>query len=613
MGNSEMYKASLKDKILAIGWGFKLAWRIDKVMLMFWLSVSTLLAVLPALILVFNKNIISEISAFLATGAGEFSDVVIKIIVFGVLLTVSGLSSRINGDLLYMVMYDSYYLGLEDVMIEKNRKISAATLLDKAIKDEFFAVVRRSGSLTDLISSSCTLIAQFVSLISILIVAFPISWVIAVVATMYIVIDILLNLKRADKTRPNYVLINKDERLESHYQNLPLNPGVAKELRIYESRDEIMRQWDLSHTNVEKQEKLRLVLREKYSLVSGIGFVVFTVGTLVYSIFQVSDGRMTPDVFLLIYSLCFTISTAIKGISGNFNRFVYGLFAIERQRRFIRDVPEMKTAPAGADPIPVDNDTVIELKNVTFGYKPGTPVLKNINLKINRGETIALVGYNGSGKTTLANLIINRYQPDEGEIFLCGVPYAEYPEGGIEESIGIFFQNYYLIHASMRDNIGWGDINNFHNNDKIYEAMRGAGFDRILKKLKISEDRWVRKTVIKDGVVLSGGENQRLALARTYMSERDILIFDEPAAALDPIAEMEQFFGIRERLKGRTNILISHRIGFARLADRIIVMKDGEIAEDGTHDDLIKRNGLYAYFYNEQAQWYDKSAKEAAI
>jgi ATP-binding cassette subfamily B protein len=168
----------------------------------------------------------------------------------------------------------------------------------------------------------------------------------------------------------------------------------------------------------------------------------------------------------------------------------------------------------------------------------------------------------------------------------------------------MFFQNFYIFHATLRENVGFGDFKNLGNEERRLLAMEKGGADKLPGKFANGLDHWLNRNVKKDGAMLSGGEKQRVAVSRAHMSDKDILIFDEPAAALDPIAEMTQFKAIQEKIEGRTAILISHRVGFARLADRIIVLDKGRIAESGTHDELISLDGIYAGFFREQAQWY---------
>lgn len=182
-----------KDKLLAARWGIKLAWKIDKRMFLFWTILSVTLAVLPAVALYFNRNIIANLSAFLSTGSGSFSSIVPDIVILGLILTVSGLSARLNDDFLYMRMYDSYYLGLEEVMMDSAQRIDLTELEKKEVKDEYFAAISRCGSLTDLTSSGCALIARLASVISLLVVAFAISKFIFFVTAIYIILILFLN------------------------------------------------------------------------------------------------------------------------------------------------------------------------------------------------------------------------------------------------------------------------------------------------------------------------------------------------------------------------------------------------------------------------------------
>ncbi len=597
-------KSKLKQKLLTMSWAFKLAWRINKKTLVFWYGMSIFLAVFPAVSLIFNRNIISTISDFLTTGAGELSDAIYSIVMLGITLTVIGLSGRINQDLVYMMMYDSYYLGMEEVLMDKKQNLDLKYLLDKEVRDECDALISRCGSLNDFISSSCMLISRIVSIVSLLLVALTASPVIFFTAIVYIVFTLIFNAVSIDKAMGRYEVFKRQERVAAYYQRLPNTPGLAKEIRIYESKKDILDQWEDAHSKVELHNKKERTLVEARAFISGLVFYLFVVCVVIYSIFRVASGEMKADVFLMIYSLSNSLSASINGTTRGFMEASRGLFELVRQKNFVENAIERHDIE---NPRQIDEtcENVYEFKNVGFSYIDGKPVLKNINLKIKAGETVALVGYNGAGKTTLTNLMLNKYFPTEGELLFYGHPISEYAYDDIKKQSGAFFQNFFTFHASVRDNVGFGDVDRIDDKEKIINSIKAGGAEGVVKKLPKGLDNWLRKDAIKEGAALSGGEKQRIAVSRAHMCDRPIMIFDEPAAALDPIAEMEQFFRIKEKAKGKTTILISHRIGFARLADRIIVMDKGEIVEDGTHDELMKLGGTYAYFFCEQAKWYD--------
>jgi len=243
------------------------------------------------------------------------------------------------------------------------------------------------------------------------------------------------------------------------------------------------------------------------------------------------------------------------------------------------------------------------LKDAQFSYIEGKPALKNINLTIKQGETIAIVGENGSGKSTLAKVLLGLYPVEKGEVFILG----EKIKDTKKDNIGAAFQDYMQYPFTLRENIGFGFINKLYNDDEIKLAAKQGNAEVILDKLGM--EKVLTKTMVDDGAELSGGQWQRIAISRANMNQKPIMIFDEPAAKLDPIAELKQFTKIQQVLEGRTAILISHRIGFAKLAGRILVVKDGEIIEDGTHEELVANNGEYKKMLEEQTQWYDTSFK----
>jgi len=289
-----------------------------------------------------------------------------------------------------------------------------------------------------------------------------------------------------------------------------------------------------------------------------------------------------------------------------------GFQALRYQHRFLTNVPMHEERRLDKDAIEETtaqqqnrSRVVFEGKDLRFSYDGKHEVLHGLTFRIHEGETIALVGSNGSGKSTLVKLLVDLYRPDDGELLFYGKRYRDYPIGSVNQKIGMFFQNFYLFHMSLRENVGFGNLKHLKDDSTILSAMEKGGAIALLEKSPDGLEQILKKTVIKSGINLSGGEQQKVAVSRTHMTDKDILIFDEPAAALDPIAEMEQFQNIKAKASGRTAILISHRVGFARMADRIFVLDKGNLVEVGTHDELLQQNGVYANFFHQQAQWYE--------
>jgi len=323
----------------------------------------------------------------------------------------------------------------------------------------------------------------------------------------------------------------------------------------------------------------------------------------------VADGSMSVDVFLMLYAMGQSISEVTQILSSSFQEMDRGLYFLNLQRKFVNAVP--KTAEDWKEGFePEDEDVVFSAESMCFSYDDENEVLQDLTFSIKKGETVALVGVNGSGKTTLVKLLIGLFSPTKGNLKFYGKLYEPQTRGAVIQRVGMFFQDFYIFHASLRENVGFGDLKNLSNTDRILLAMQKGGADKLPSQFRKGLDQWLLRDILKEGVILSGGEKQRVAVSRAHMSDKEILIFDEPAAALDPIAEMKQFYAIREKIEGRTAILISHRVGFARLADRILVLEKGRLAESGTHEELMAENGIYAEFFREQAQWYDTEGGE---
>ena len=320
-------------------------------------------------------------------------------------------------------------------------------------------------------------------------------------------------------------------------------------------------------------------------------------------LFRTISGGLTLGELTFLAGALAGCSRQVQAVFSNFTDIahqalflsdLFGLFAVK---------PKIRNA-VNALPAPRAIRDGFEFRNVSFGY-PGSSrlVLKDVNLRIAAGERIAVVGENGQGKSTFVKLIPRLYEPTSGEILLDGIDLREYDIDSLRREIGVIFQDFVHYDMTARENITLGGIECARDDLRLIEAARKSGAGKIIDALPHGFDQMLGKR-FEDGTDLSGGEWQKFALARAYLRNAGILILDEPTAALDAMAEFEVFNRFAELTKGKIAVLISHRLSTVRMANRIVVLKDGEIHEEGTHHELIASGGRYASMFELQAASY---------
>lgn len=341
------------------------------------------------------------------------------------------------------------------------------------------------------------------------------------------------------------------------------------------------------------------------SLVLSVGIEI---GFFIYIVYAMLDGSISKTE-LVLYVFTVTEFAAYLTEIGN---VAVGNIQVNMEIGNLREFLDIKNTArnSGGKALPEDLPCEIELQNVSFSYPESDKyVLENINLKIRKGENLALVGVNGAGKTTLVKIICGLYRPTEGKVLINGTDISEFNRDDYYRMISAVFQDPRIMPCSILENVSMLPERE-SNRERFFSCIKKAGLYEKIKSLSMKENTLLVKTVNESAVELSGGETQRLLLARAIYKDAPILILDEPTAALDPIAENEIYLRYSEISKNRTSIYISHRLSSTRFCVRIVLLDENSIAEIGTHDELMILDGKYAEMYGIQSKYYRKEAAE---
>lgn len=321
-----------------------------------------------------------------------------------------------------------------------------------------------------------------------------------------------------------------------------------------------------------------------------------------YVIYMVVKGNIGAGDFVLYFNSIYNFGFSVRDIFDKYSGFNWLSNNISYSREYL-DIKDKANHGRG-EKLP-SGECEIEFRNVSYKYGGAeNATIQNISFTLHKGEKLALVGLNGAGKTTLIKLISGLYDPSEGEILLNGKPVNSYNR---DEYFGIFgavFQDISVLPVTVAENVAGADIDNI-DMDRVYDCMKKAGlYDKVMS-LPEKENTRLVKSVFENATELSGGQTQKLALARALYKDASILLLDEPTAALDPIAEQEMYLNYAEFSKGKSSVFISHRLASTRFCDRIIMIENGKVAEEGTHAELMEQGGKYAELFELQSSYYN--------
>ncbi len=515
----------------------------------------------------------------------------------GIISTLSGVINRISGDLV------SNNIRLKIMKKAKTLDIANFDLPD--FYSKFENANREAGMRPiQILQANFTIISTVIKIISFI----AVLWVISPFAPIFIfalaipggIINFIYRKKYFNYVRHR----SKDRRQLNYYSDIMVDKNMAKEIRILGLADTFSQRYKNIFSRYFKGLKKIFWQEGLWNL--GINFIVTlaNVALFIWIAYMVFEGKlMIGDYSLYTGALNSIISGASVIISTSATIYEGTLF-IDNLIDFMNMKREVKSTLENPIEPKRHIGHVIEFKNVSFAY-PGTTreVLSGINLTLNAGETVMLVGLNGAGKTTLIKLLTRLYDPTSGVILLDGKDIREYDTESLYKIFGIIFQDFGKYAVSVRENIRFGNVERDDDRAIVDAAIQGDA-DSFIKRLPDGYDTPLMRFFEENGIELSIGQWQKLSIARAFYSDSDVLILDEPTASLDALAEQEIYRRFDELREGRTTILVSHRMSCATTADKIFVLGNGRVIEEGKHSELMALGGKYHELFTTQASRY---------
>ncbi len=376
--------------------------------------------------------------------------------------------------------------------------------------------------------------------------------------------------------------------------------SAAKDIRLFGMQrwfDKIYKRvLDLRANWYEQQDKWERIHDILELFISSVG----NIAAYIYIIFLVINGSIGAGDFILYFNSIFMLYGAVRSWCNNYGAYQW----LSNNICYMRDYLDIQSEN-GSENIPdVSGGVEIEFKNVSYKYPfADEPTIKNVSFVLKKGERLAVVGLNGAGKTTLIKLMCGLYKPTEGEILLNGAPTANMKRDKYFKLFSAVFQDITSLPVTVAENIAGAESDNI-DMDRLTFCMRKAGIYEKIQTLPDKENTRLVKGVFEDAVEFSGGEMQKLALAKALYKNAPVLLLDEPTAALDAISEQNMYLSYAEFSKDKSSVFISHRLASTRFCDRIFLIENGVIAENGTHTELMNKNGKYAELFNIQSSYY---------
>lgn len=576
---------------------YKLAHRLCKSYLPLVISSSFVTAVQPLINMMMLKFIIDEL-----TGAQRIPYFIGLV---GIAMSANFILNVLQNILkTWVAIKDNDLMNGFDLMIgEKVMSLDFEMVEDPEIldlKERALFPVHNQGVFQSVIGQAMTLVSQVITMIGLIAILTTLNPLLIIFLFVMAVITTLINKKTQKVMYDFYQLLIPVNRKFGYYAKVTTDFSYGKDIRLYEM-DKLLidRIAEYNETSLSVFTKLYVVLG-RYLGYNELVLQLQMVLVYVYMAYKVVTKSIGFGDFTMYASAATQFGQCLSIVGSTY-------MEMSQMCRYLESYLEFdalkSTRSNGKRTLDSSLTPTLEFRGVSFKYpKSDAYALKDVNITIKAGEKLSIVGLNGAGKTTFIKLLTRLYEPTEGGIYLNGINILEYDLKSYLELMSVVFQDFKLLAFSVKENIVFDEE---VDDDSVISILKEAGFEQDLNKLPKGIHTPIYKTFEEDGIEFSGGQSQKIAIARAIYKDSPLVILDEPTSALDPIAEYEIYRRFNELVGEKTTIYISHRLSSCLFCDQIAVFKDGRMVEYGTHQDLIHQNdGLYQEMYQAQAQYY---------
>lgn len=588
---------------------FKIVWDTSPWILFAMVFMAVFNGVTPIASAFVNAKLLNALAdsytSFVSAGENTFKTVMFWLIMTFVISFVTAIVSRING-IITNIAGELVVNNVNVKIMDKAKTVDISSFDRPDFYEKLENASREAGHRPiQILNSNFTIVSTAISMISFIVILWAISPFAPLIITLISIPSAVINFTYR---RKNFLYMrhrSKDRRQMSYYSSLVTDKDMAKELRIFGLSDFFIGRYKKVFKNYFSGLKKLFVNEGMLHIVMTLLSSAVNCGLFLFIAHGVCNGTYKVGDYSLYTGALNSISTGIATLITTTASIYEGTLFIDNMISFMNEKPTV--IPSIDKPRHPVHHTghKLELVNVSFRY-PNTKrdVIKNVNLVIEPGDTVVLVGLNGAGKTTLIKLITRLYDPTEGVILLDGHDIREYDTEELYSIYGIIFQDFGKYAVNAAENIAFGNIRADVNPEMIRRAAQQSGADLFIEKLPEKYDTPLMRYFENNGIELSVGQWQKLSIARAFYADSDIVILDEPTASLDAIAEQEIYNQFDSLRRDKTTIFVSHRLSSATAANKIVVLCNGSIIEQGSHNELMNLHGHYYELFSTQAKRY---------